>query len=243
MLRCVVTVWRIGAIAGRAAVVFMVAATAGCSSTGVDSRWGVRSSERVASQLGPISKGGGVYKVGKPYMIGGRWYYPREEPGYDRTGIASWYGDDFHGRRTSNGEIFNMNALTAAHPTLPLPSYAYVTNLDSGRTVLVRINDRGPYVGNRIIDLSRASAQALGYKRRGLGNVRVRYAGRAPMNGDDSRERRFVATQPWYGGGEASIVPAAPPDSVASNSFAPDTAITPAWSVNSYRAGAGATAR
>jgi rare lipoprotein A len=104
---------------------------------------------------------------------------------------------DFHGRRTANGEIFDMNALTAAHRTLPMPSYAYVTNLENGRTILVRINDRGPYAGDRLIDLSRASSQALGFTGQGLKMVRVRYAGRAPINGDDSRERRYLASQPW----------------------------------------------
>ena len=100
--------------------------------------------------------------VEQPYKVAGRWYVPREEPGYDATGTASWYGGDFHGRKTANGEIFDMNALTAAHPTLPLPSYAYVTHLGNGRTVLVRINDRGPYAHDRIIDLSRGVARALG---------------------------------------------------------------------------------
>ena len=101
-----------------------------------------------------IAKGGGIYKVGRPYHVAGRWYHPRENPNYDRVGTASWYGTAFHGRRTSNGEIYDMYALTAGHPTLPMPSYAYVTNLQNGRTVLVRVNDRGPYAKDRLIDLS-----------------------------------------------------------------------------------------
>lgn len=164
-----------------------------------DSKWGVSSSQRVLVS-GPIPKGGGHYKLGRPYQIGGRWYVPRHEPYYDRQGVGSWYGKEFHGRKTANGELYDMDALTAAHPTLPLPSYAYVTNLRNGRTILVRINDRGPYVANREIDLSRASARALGYMDGGLGQVRVRWAGHAPLNGDDRREQAFLRDQPWNGG-------------------------------------------
>ncbi len=182
-----------------------------CSSGGPDPKWGVSSSPRVYGQNDRIPKGGGSYKLGRPYMVGGRWYTPREQPGYDASGIASWYGDDFHGRKTANGEIYDMNRFTAAHPTLPLPTYAYVTNLDNGRTILVRINDRGPYVGNRVIDLSRAAANELGTRGKGLGRVRVRYAGHAPMNGDDTRERRFLSSQPWYAGPRLASTP--PPDS------------------------------
>ena len=123
--------------------------------------------------------------------------FPREDPNYEAYGVASWYGADFHGRRTANGEVFDANALTAAHPTMPLPCYAYVTNLDNGRTVLVRVNDRGPYVNDRIIDMSYAAAKQLGYTSRGRARVRVRYAGRAPLNGDDRYERQFLASQPW----------------------------------------------
>jgi rare lipoprotein A len=159
-----------------------------------ESKWGVSASRRVAGHSERIEKGGGVYKVGAPYQVGGRWYNPREQPDYDRIGVASWYGSDFHGRHTANGEVFDMHALTAAHPTLPLPSYAYVTNLSNNRTILVRVNDRGPYVGERMIDLSKASAHALGLMSGGTGRVRVRYAGPAPLDGDDSRERRFLAS-------------------------------------------------
>lgn len=157
-------------------------------------------SPRVVNSYHGVPKGGGVFKIGNPYKIAGRWYVPREDHGYDYAGLGSWYGDDFHGRKTANGEIFDKFALTAAHPTLPLPSYAYVTNLENGRTVLVRINDRGPYSGNRIIDLSHTVAHHLGFEHKGLARVRVRYAGRAPLNGDDSRERRHLAEQPWAEG-------------------------------------------
>ena len=104
-----------------------------------------------------------LYKIGKPYKIDGIWYYPKEDYQYDETGIASWYGSKFHGRKTANGEIYDMNAVTAAHKTLPMPSYARVTNLENGRSLVLRINDRGPFVRSRIIDLSRRSAQLLGH--------------------------------------------------------------------------------
>lgn len=143
----------------------------------------------------------GRYKVGSPYQVGGRWYVPREEPGYDRSGMASWYGGGFHSRLTANGERFDAARLTAAHPTLPLPSHVYVTNLANGRTVLVRINDRGPFIGERIIDLSRYTARLLGLEGQGVGHVRVRYAGRAPLDGNTDAERAFLRRQPWYGGG------------------------------------------
>ncbi len=168
---------------------------------------GTRPSPRMAF----TAKGGGHYKLGKPYRINGRWYVPREDPGYDRRGIASWYGADFHARKTANGEIYDMNALTAAHPTLPLPSYVWVTNERNGRTVLVRVNDRGPYAHDRIIDLSRATARALGFENHGLARVRVRYAGRAPLDGRDHRERAYLQAQPWFRGDDAlAAAPAFP---------------------------------
>ena len=144
-----------------------------------------------------VPQGGGTYKIGKPYTIAGRWYFPQEDPGYDRRGVASWYGADFHGKKTANGEIYNVNALTAAHPTLPIPSFAYVTSIKTGRTVLVRVNDRGPYAKDRIMDLSRRTAEALGIASAGISEVRVKYAGRAPLDGNDRQEQRFLAEQPW----------------------------------------------
>ncbi len=115
----------------------------------------------------------GVYKVGEPYQVNGVWYTPIEDYGYDETGIASWYGPDFHGKATANGETFDMNEVTAAHRTLPMPSLARVTNLENGRSLIVRVNDRGPFVAGRIIDLSRRSAQLLGLEGQGTGRVRV----------------------------------------------------------------------
>ncbi len=114
-----------------------------------------------------------AYKVGNPYQIDGRWYYPRVDYAYRETGIASWYGPGFHGKPTANGEIFDQNALTGAHRTLPLPSMVRVTNLDNGRSLKVRINDRGPFKNGRIIDLSRRAADLLGYRNRGTAKVRV----------------------------------------------------------------------
>ena len=119
----------------------------------------------------------------RPYQVRGRWYRPEEQPHYDETGMASWYGDQFHGRPTATGERFDMNALTAAHKTLPLPGLVEVTNLANGRRVVVRVNDRGPFVDGRIIDLSRGAADALDLRRAGVGEVRVRYLGPAPRLG------------------------------------------------------------
>ncbi len=138
---------------------------------------------------------GGTYKVGKPYQIAGTWYYPREDERYDATGIGSWYGPQFHGKRTANGEIFDQNAVTAAHPTLPMPILARVTNLENGRSIILRINDRGPFVAGREIDLSRRAAEILGYDRKGTARVRVQYVSRAPMPGQpDLGATRYAGT-------------------------------------------------
>ena len=115
----------------------------------------------------------GRQKIGSPYEVNGVWYTPRADPDYDEEGVASWYGEPFHGRRTASGEVYDMNALTAAHPTLPLPTRVRVTNLENGRSVVLRINDRGPFVGGRILDASRRAAQALGFYRQGTARVRV----------------------------------------------------------------------
>ena len=122
------------------------------------------------------------YKIGDPYQVAGIWYVPKDQPNYDETGIASWYGDAFNMQPTANGEIFDMNAISGAHTTLPLPSIVEVTNLDNGRKLRVRVNDRGPFVGGRVIDLSRAAAHELGYDQAGLARVRVRYVGPAPLD-------------------------------------------------------------
>ena len=117
------------------------------------------------------------YKLGTPYLIDHVWYFPSYDSNYNRTGIASWYGHPFHGRPTANGERYDMNEVTAAHPTLPLPSRVRVTNLENGRQVVMRVNDRGPFIDGRLIDVSRRAAQLLGFYRKGLAEVRVEYLG------------------------------------------------------------------
>lgn len=119
----------------------------------------------------PRSQGG--FKVGNPYQIQGKWYTPRENYSYDETGISSWYGDEFHGKRTANGETFDKNSLSAAHPTLQLPSLIRVTNLENGRSAVLRVNDRGPFSKSRLIDVSHGAAKVLGYEQTGTARVRV----------------------------------------------------------------------
>lgn len=164
---------------------------ANCNTT-VDPKYGVSASARVVDAGQPVPKGGGVYRVGKPYTIAGRTYVPQEDINYRAEGMASWYGDDFHGRYTANGEIFDMASITAAHPTLPLPSYVRVTNLRNKRSLVVRVNDRGPYAHNRLIDLSARSAKLLGFAGHGVAPVRVEYVGRAPLAGSD--DTKLMAT-------------------------------------------------
>ncbi|WP_295186268.1 septal ring lytic transglycosylase RlpA family protein [uncultured Brevundimonas sp.] len=140
----------------------------------------------------------------RPYQVRGRWYTPKEQPDYEEVGMASWYGDAFNGRPTSTGERFDMHALTAAHKTLPLPGLVEVTNLENGRRLVVRINDRGPFVDSRIIDLSREAASELGMLSQGVGRVRVRYLGRAPQQGGGTLLRASAPTP-------RGAVPASPP--------------------------------
>src|SRR6266480_7635828 len=154
----------------------------------VDPKYGVSSSARVVALGDPVPKGGGTYRVGKPYTVAGRVYVPEEDPNYREDGMASWYGDDFHGRLTANGEVFDMTSLTAAHPTLPIPSYARVTKMGNGKSLIVRVNDRGPYHDNRLIDVSNKAAELLEFKGSGVARVRVEYVGRAPLEGSDDRQ-------------------------------------------------------
>ncbi|MBI2717067.1 MAG: septal ring lytic transglycosylase RlpA family protein [Rhizobiales bacterium] len=168
-------------------------ALANCSGGGkLDPKYGVSASARVVEPGDPVPKGGGVYRVGKPYTIAGREYVPQEDVNYSAVGMASFYGNDFHGRSTANGEVFDMNSISAAHPTLPLPSYVRVTNLANRRSIVVRVNDRGPYVGDRVIDLSAQTAKLLGFHGHGLAKVKVDYVGRAPLEGSD--DRKLMAT-------------------------------------------------
>ena len=177
-----------GAAAIAACLVLANCASSSKFASRVDPKYGVSSSPRVVAMGEPVPKGGGTYRVGKPYTVGGRVYVPEEDPDYRAEGIASWYGDDFHGRLTANGEVFDMGSLTAAHPTLPIPSYARVTNLSNGKSLVVRVNDRGPYHGNRLIDVSNKAAELLEFKGNGVAKVRVEYVGRAPLEGSDDRQ-------------------------------------------------------
>ena len=190
--------------AGFGAAALCIVALAGCASQPVryasggfgrhyDPRLGVYASDRLIADGEPIPRGGGTYLVGRPYTIAGRAYYPNQRPeGYTAVGMASWYGDAFHGRRTANGEIFDKNSISAAHPTLPLPSYVRVTNVGNGRSIIVRVNDRGPYHGGRVMDVSQRVAEALAFKGQGTAQVRIEYVGRASLGGSD--DGKLLAT-------------------------------------------------
>lgn len=206
------------AFARAGAVVFGCLLLANCSSSSkltsrVDPKYGVTASPRVVEPGQPVPKGGGVYRVGKPYQVAGRTYQPEENGRYRAEGLASWYGDDFHGRLTANGEVYDMEAISAAHPTLPMPSYVRVTNLSSHKSLIVRVNDRGPYHANREIDLSSRAADLLGFRHHGTAKVRVEYVGPAPLEGTD--DRQLVATL-RHG------QPAPAPVMVAGNRFLPN---------------------
>jgi rare lipoprotein A len=157
-----------------------------------DPKYGVSSSPRLVALGEPVPKGGGTYRVGKPYTIGGRTYEPQENTNYTAEGLASWYGEDFHGRATANGEVYDMASISAAHPTLPIPSYARVTNLSNQKSIIVRVNDRGPYHADRLIDVSVRTARLLGFYDRGVTKVRVEYVGRAALEGSD--DTKLAAT-------------------------------------------------
>jgi rare lipoprotein A len=170
----------------------LLAQCGGSVSSKLDPKYGVSSSPRLVSLGERVPKGGGYYRVGKPYVVGGQTYTPEENPHYSETGLASWYGDDFHGRQTANGEVFDMTSLSAAHPTLPIPSYVRVTNLANNRSIIVRVNDRGPYHANRLIDVSVRTAKLLGFYDEGVTRVRVDYVGRAALTGSD--DTKLAAT-------------------------------------------------
>lgn len=155
---------RIKAFGLLSAVVFLLA---GCA----ESQFLIHTAKRVARTSDTPE--GGYYKVGKPYQIDGIWYHPEENYEYDETGIASWYGAAFHGKLTANGEEYDMNSLTAAHRTLPMPSFVRVTNLENGRSLVLKVNDRGPFAKGRIIDISRRGSQLLGFQNQGTARVRV----------------------------------------------------------------------
>jgi rare lipoprotein A len=150
-------------------------------------KWG-HASPKVVADGERVPRGGGQYLVGRPYTVAGRRYYPAENPSYTAVGMASWYGAAFHGRRTANGEVYDMASLSAAHPTMPLPSYARVTNLGNGYSVIVRVNDRGPYHPGRVMDVSSRVADVLDMKGMGTAKVKVDYVGAAPIEGSDDSQ-------------------------------------------------------
>lgn len=181
------------ALSGALGVSMLCLAVAGCSGgnsllSKIDPKYGVSASPRVVADGDPIPKGTGAYKVGKPYKVAGRTYYPAENPNYKAIGIASYYSEDFHGRLTANGEIFDRHGISAAHPTLPMPSYVRVTNMKNNKSIIVRVNNRGPYHEDRIIDVSYKTAVLLGFQGNGIARVKVEYVGRAPLEGSDDRQ-------------------------------------------------------
>jgi rare lipoprotein A len=165
---------------------------------------------------GFYAAGQGTYRVGAPYQIKGVWYYPAVDYNYDATGTASWYGEQFEGRLTANGEIFDLNQLTAAHTTLPMPSIVQVTNLENGRSLQLRVNDRGPFADGRLIDVSRRAAQLLGFETRGTTLVRVKVL---------KDESIAAAEEAMHGSGQIMVAEA----SIAA-APAPMTALAPAYS-------------
>ena len=205
-------------------------AVAGCTSSNkasIDPRYGVAPSPQVVGSGEPVPQGGGRYHVGKPYRIAGKWYKPVENPGnFEAIGVASWYGPGFHGRRTANGEVFDQHSLSAAHPTLPLPSYVRVTNVANGSSVIVRVNDRGPYHGRRVIDVSRRVAELLDFKSRGMGRVRVQYVGLAPIEGGDAKLLAATFRDAGSGPAPAPGAPAAEPRTLMIASKTPTAAGT-----------------
>ena len=196
-----------------AAAVSLIAANCSQQKLGssYDSRYGVYASPRVIRDGEPVPKGGGRELVGRPYVVAGRTYVPRENPNYAAEGLASWYGANFHGRLTANGEIFDRDAIAAAHTTMPLPSYARVTNLWNGRSIVVRVNDRGPYHANRVIDVSQRTAEALDFRRQGTARVRVEYLRRASPNGSDDQ----ILLSSLRTDGQPAVLPGVTPTAIA----------------------------
>ncbi len=173
---------RIAVIVG---VGLLVANCAGQKTSRIDPKYGVSPSPRVVADGEAVPKGGGFSKIGKPYVIAGEVYTPRDMKKFSATGLASWYGSQFHGRMTANGEVFDASSVTAAHPTMPLPSYIRVTNTFNGRSIIARVNDRGPFHSKRLIDVSERVADALAFRRTGTARVKVDYIGAAPTDGSD----------------------------------------------------------
>lgn len=145
-------------------------------------------SPRVVAEGEEVPKGGGRQLIGKTYSVAGKRYTPYEKPvGYTAVGTASWYGEAFHGRRTANGEVYDRHGITAAHPTMPLPAYARVTNMLNSRSIIVRVNDRGPYHGGRVMDVSQQTAEALAFRHLGTARIKLEYLGQASLAGSDDK--------------------------------------------------------
>ena len=195
-----------------------------------DPKLGVWSSPQMVADGDPVPRGGGSYLTGRPYVIGGHTYVPSQNAsGYAAIGTASWYGDAFHGRRTANGEIFDKRSISAAHPTLPLPSYVRVTNTGNGRSMIVRVNDRGPYHGGRVMDVSQRVAEALSFRGAGTARIKVEYVGKAPLGGSDD-ETLMASLRTDGGAAQMPGMPAAPVTMVADasdDSRSPAPASTP----------------
>lgn len=178
-------------VATLAGIALVLAACSGKSM--IDPRLGVAPSPKVVEEGARVPKGGGREQTGKAYKVAGKTYHPEGDPtGYSEEGLASWYGSAFHGRMTANGEVFDMASISAAHPTLPLPSYARVTNVNNGKSIMVRVNDRGPFHGNRALDVSQRVADVLDFKQRGMARVRIDYVGPASLKGSD--DAKLMAT-------------------------------------------------
>ena len=192
---------------------------------GIDPRYGVRPSRRVYQDGEAIPKGGGLHLVGQPYIVAGRTYVPREVSHYSVVGLASWYGSAFHGRLTANGEVFDRYSISAAHKTLPLPSYVRVTNIRNGRSIVVRVNDRGPYHSNRVMDVSERVADVLDFKSIGTTEVKVDYLRPASIAGSD--DRKLLATLRTDGSGAVLEGPGSVPVMVASADLAETAATGP----------------
>jgi rare lipoprotein A len=193
--------WQVAASAGLALVVANCGtATQKIAQQGstVDPKYGVLASPRIVAEGEAVPKGGGRELVGKPYTVAGKVYTPRENPNYSAVGVASWYGSAFHGRLTANGEVFDKFSVSVAHPTLPIPSYVRVTNLANRYSIVARVNDRGPYHGGRLIDVSQRVAEALDFRSVGTARVKVDYVGRASITGSD--DTKLIATLRTDGG-------------------------------------------
>lgn len=214
----------LGRLLTRAAVIVALTAyVAGCAEINLLShaiKESLPDGEEIQGE-GGLYGSSGAYKIGNPYQIAGSWYRPAVDYGYDETGIASWYGPNFHGKQTANGERYDMNTLTAAHRTLPLPSIVRVTNLENGRSIIVRVNDRGPFAKGRIIDMSKLAAERLDMISKGTARVRVRIL---------PRESRILAARlqgQTLAAGDTTQVAAAPRTRVVAESLGGSSSVSP----------------